>query len=153
MNNPATDAEILDPDVTVTVDDRETSWIETAPLNGREVTVCEFNMFQGMRLGQVAAPLLDDLAAAIQRDATGPTLEQLAAAFGRHREIVLELLAISTGEPVDWLAELPDRDGQVLLMTLWQVNQDFFVQRLLTRKLSDWMPRTQAQESEQSPAS
>ena len=43
----------------------------------------------------------------------------------------IELISLSTGQPIPWIEGLRDRDGQALSMTFWRVNSGFFTRRLV----------------------
>jgi len=124
--NPAEEAEIIDPDIDIEI-------------GGETVTVREIGFLEGLRLAATARPLLDDLAEQYEGDAE-VGLDRLSETFGRHPEILLDLLTASCGLPRERIEQLGDRDGQLLLMTFWRVNSAFFVQRLLARRLAAEMP-------------
>lgn len=129
MTDPIEELDIIQPDIELEI-------------NGETVTVKEFTFFQGLRLGVVAKPLLDDLAEKVEVN-NDFTLQILGEVFADHSSIVSELIAQSTGETCDWVELLSDAVGQHLLMTFWQVNSNFFVSRLLTRKMATVMPAAQ----------
>lgn len=116
------DVEILDPDVEVTI-------------AGELVTVHEFSFLQGLKLSAQVRPLLDDLEKRLT-DQAGLSLDLLADLFADHADLVTQLMAASCGKAVDWVSALNDADGQLLLMTFWQVNSGFFVNRLLIRRMA-----------------
>jgi hypothetical protein len=93
-----------------------------------------------MKLAATAAPLLDDFERQ-SSDQAELTLDLLDSLFGSHAEIMLQLISVSVGKPVKWVSELPDSEGQLLLMTFWRVNKDFFIQRLLIRKTAAAMTK------------
>ncbi len=56
--------------------------------------------------------------------------DTVMAALEAHPDVALELLAASTGQSVEWLGALPERDGANLLMLCVVVHVPFFVARL-----------------------
>ncbi len=115
------DADILFPDATLTV-------------AGEDITVRELTFAQGLKLGGIARPLIDSMADLFAAD-DEPAYSNLAEVFAEHDGIVMQLLSAATGKDEAWLQQLSDSDGQALLMTLWSVNQDFFIRRLVTRSM------------------
>lgn len=45
------------------------------------------------------------------------------------------LVALSCGQPVEWVEALSAEDGEALLLTWWGANQDFFLRRRLRQAL------------------
>jgi hypothetical protein len=110
--------------------------------SGERVQVKELTFLQGLKAARRAGPLLEDLAQLFERELgaedagedEGLGLADLGAVFAGHEDVLLELLAMSTGRSTEWLAALGDADGQAVLMTFWAVNSDFFVRRLVARQ-------------------
>jgi len=83
----------------------------------------------------MAQPLLKDMGELFAGMAEGSDPVDLAAInalFCKDPALIVELIALSTGEQKDWIEGLSDEDGQLLMMTWWRVNKDFFVRRLVT---------------------
>lgn len=111
------DAEILFPD-------------ETIEVGGKSVTVREFRYVEGLKAAAIARPFLAGLRAFIsEREEIDP--ESLDALIGVHSDVWVQLISISTREPIDWLVNLSDEDGLELSMTFWRVNASFFTRRLV----------------------
>lgn len=58
-------------------------------------------------------------------------LDSLRAAFGKNKEVLFQLIAIASGQPVEWIAGLNDIEGERLFLLWWGVNADFFLRRVL----------------------
>ncbi len=98
-------------------------------LGGREVKVRAFRFLEGLRATPIARPLIDDLHETLTKGREvdpGAILDLL----GRHGAVWVELIAISTGESIEWLSALSDAEGMSLAMTFWGVNKHFFTTRL-----------------------
>jgi hypothetical protein len=106
-------------------------------INGKLVVVREFGFMEGLKLQVRAKPFLDALAAALG-DNNDLTLDLLGELFSEYDDLVSHMMSLSTGLTVAEIAKLSDTQGQELLMKFWQVNQRFFVNRLLTRKVAAW---------------
>lgn len=123
--DPAAELEIIAPDVEVTL------------ANGRIVTVREYSFLDGLRLQNLAAPVLDALASS-----EDITVQRLSEVFGEHAELMPALMTAACDLPAATIRKLSDHDGQLLLAAFWRVNKDFFVQRLLVRKVQRWQPQS-----------
>ena len=107
-SNAENEAEILFPDMELTI-------------NGEKITVKEINFVQGLRLGAVIRPLIDDLAVFFGDD-KAIDLNDVTDVFFKHEELFIEMLSITTGKDKAWIDDLDDADGQSLLMSVWLVN-------------------------------
>ena len=135
-----TDEEIIFPDVDL-------------DLAGKPVKVSEYRFIDGMKVASLARPLLVDMAYLFSHAADGPeslSLTLINDMFGKYPDLMVELIAISTGEDPDWIASLSDEYGQLLLMTWWRVNSAFFTRRLVTemvaRRQAETLQKNQAAE-------
>lgn len=108
--------EILFPDITLTL---------RTPQGEEEVEVREFRFGQAGRVMPIARPLLQEFASL---DAEGSELHELQA---KHWGAFLQLLALATGKPVEWIEALPDEAGEAISNAFWQVNAPFFARRLV----------------------
>ncbi len=122
-------------------------------LDGHPVKISEYRFIDGMKVNVLARLMLVDLAALFSTagaDHDAISMPALNAIFGQHAEVVLELIALSTGENPLWIADLSDDDGQLLLMTWWRVNSAFFTRRLVAdmvaRRETEALQKTQAEE-------
>lgn len=113
------DLEILHPHQTIVID-------------GVKVEVREYGFVQGLRLRPLANPLIIDLTALLAKG-TLP-LEDVIDIIAAHDETVLQLIAESTGTDVDWLKRLNGADGDLLLLTWWVVNANFFIRSVQRRR-------------------
>ena len=135
MSDPAKDLEILQPDVTLEI-------------QGETVTVREFTFLEGIQLVDTVKPVVEDLAAymlgGVDLD-DEVSLGILSEIMARRTGEMLKLMSQATGKSEDWITALPDADGQLLLLTFWQVNSHFFVRRLVMRTIAH-QPETSASE-------
>lgn len=123
----ASDLDILHPDRSITLADRE-------------VTVREYGFIEGQRLLPIAEPLLAALAAAIGGKAV-PTYRAVQAIIGAHIDLVVRLAARSilppeaplsaVDEEVKWIEALRPDDGTVLVLTWWAVNGPFYMRNVV----------------------
>lgn len=107
---------ILFPDISLT--------LRTAQ-GEEEITVKEFRFGQAGRVMPIARPILQDF---VGLDIESVDLHGLQA---KHWDAYIELLAISTGKPRDWIEALPDAAGEAISNAFWQVNAGFFTRRLV----------------------
>lgn len=116
MSEPVNDLQVLFPD-------RE---IEIA---GEKLTVREFRYREGLQAAALARPFL----AGLRELLTGAgeiEPEAVLALQAEHAAAWLELVALSCGKPVEWVANLPDKDAMALDGVFWEVNSPFFMRRL-----------------------
>ncbi|WP_158271549.1 DUF6631 family protein [Pseudomonas sp. HMWF032] len=108
-----------------------------ATLNGREVTVREYGFVEGLRLQPLLQPFLDDLYELIKAD-TLPPVDQIVGLIGRHKDAVLEALAVSADIELAELQALKSQyEGRTLLMKWWTANGPFFYRCVLDRILAE----------------
>ncbi len=97
-------------------------------LAGETVVVREFRFGESLRLSHLIKPITDALIQAAEADTFDG--EAFMACLYQHQEGLLELLSQSTGKPREWIEDLSHRDGEELVMAFWEVNQDFFLERV-----------------------
>ncbi len=117
----ANEAEILFPEMSVVINDEP-------------VVVKEFSFIQGMKVNAMAKPFIKGLSVFFS-DGEDVDFSAMSVVFDSHVSTLIELMAISTGKPVEWFETLSDTDGQSLLMAFWSVNRNFFINRLLLMKM------------------
>jgi len=105
-------------------------------LRGETVTVREFSFEESLRAGAIAQPILAELGQLIETTGTESTYPDLEELFARHARAYIELIALATGKPVEWIATLPGKEGDQLAMAFWVVNSGFFTRRLQMRAMS-----------------
>lgn len=116
-DSPATLEELIAPDSSITIGDEK-------------IEVRAFRFLEGLRATAIARPLIDDMRKLFQgEDDIAPNA--LLDLFGKHAEIWVQLVAISTRREVDWVKALGDIEGTTLLMTFWGINKSFFTTRLI----------------------
>ncbi|MBD3610521.1 MAG: hypothetical protein HUJ30_08230 [Gammaproteobacteria bacterium] len=126
---PTDEAEILFPDQQIVID-------------GKSVTVKEFTFEQGLELGRVVRPLVVDMESLFE-DSEDPNLDDIGAVFAKHIDQFFHMLHCSTSEQIDWLKSLNDSAGNLLMIHFWAVNKDFFIRRLVQRKMERAKIRSQ----------
>ncbi|WP_394540180.1 hypothetical protein PRJ39_06320 [Lysobacter enzymogenes] len=113
---PADDLTILEPN-------------RTLPIGGRSVTVREIGFFESLRLHAEIAALVADL---VEQTQDGKVdLGRLHQVCAAHPSATIALLAQACDQPAEWVHALPGAQGDLLLLTFWAVNADFFLQRVL----------------------
>lgn len=121
----ADDLAVLSPDAVLTID-------------GEEITVHEYRFFDGLAIRAQAAPFFDGLYQVLgQQGGPPPSFDDIEMMIANHVELVKALVAMSVKRPVEWVAQLGEADGDALLMTWWQVNQNFFIRRVMRRALQE----------------
>lgn len=103
---------------------------EKVTVAGREVVVREMTIVQSLGIAARMAPVIVALQPHYADGGGGVTLGTVKAALEAHPDVYLELLALSTGQPVEWLSALPERTGAHLLTLCVGVHVPFFVSRL-----------------------
>lgn len=109
---------------------------QTLEIAGERIVVREYRYLQGLRAAAIARPLLEGLRALIE-DLAGPEAlapEALDALIGEHHETWLALIALCIDRPVEWVAALPDAEGQRLGLAFWAANAGFFMRRLVVAR-------------------
>ena len=102
-----------------------------ATIAGRAVTVRELTFPQSMAISGRLTPVIDALAPHYGSD--GIDSDLVMATLSAHADVTLELLALSTGQPPDWLAALHEHEGMHLLLLCMEVHIPFFARRLELR--------------------
>ena len=51
--------------------------------------------------------------------------------FAEHTDKIVEAIAVAIRQPQDWVYELHPDEAIILCEAIWEVNQDFFVNRVL----------------------
>lgn len=99
------------------------------PLGDRTVTVREIGFFESLRLHAQIAALIADLIE--QTDDGNIDLGRLHRVCAQHPEATVELLAQASDQSVEFVRSLNAAHGDLLLLTFWAVNADFFLQRVI----------------------
>jgi len=102
----------------------------TLPLGDRNVTVRELGFFESLRLHESVAALVGGLVTLT--DDGNVDLGKLHRVCALHPDATVELLAQASDQSVEWVHSLNAAHGDLLLMTFWAVNADFFLQRVLS---------------------
>lgn len=101
----------------------------TLPIGGRTVTVRELGFFESLKLHDPIAALVGALVTLT--DDGDVDLDRLQRVCALHPDATIELLAQASDQPVEWVHSLNAAHGDLLLMTFWAVNADFFLQRVI----------------------
>ncbi|MFQ6308711.1 DUF6631 family protein [Lysobacter capsici] len=102
----------------------------TLPLGDRTVIVRELGFFESLRLHESVAALVGDLVALTEDGSVD--LSRLHRVCALHPDATVELLAQTSDQSVEWVHSLNAAHGDLLLMTFWAVNADFFLQRVFS---------------------
>ena len=97
-------------------------------IGDRDVTVREFAFLEGLRAQVLARPMLKDLRIHFESGDADP--EDIALLMEGHAEEWLEICALASGEPAEWIAKLPSSQGEQLSLAVWEVCSDFFMRSL-----------------------
>ena len=103
---------------------------QKATVAGREVVVREMTIVQSLGISPRMAPVIAALQPHYADGGEGVSSDTVMAALEAHPDVALDLLALSTGQPVEWLSALPERAGGHLLLLCVMVHVPFFVSRL-----------------------
>lgn len=104
----------------------------TLPIGGREVTVRELGFFESLSL----SPQVSALVGALVEKTGGADLDLalLYSVCAAQPEATLALLARASDQPIEWVRSLTASQGDLLIVTFWAVNADFFLQRVLSAR-------------------
>ena len=94
------------------------------------VTVREYRFKDGLQAQAVGRDLIEALSI-MSEDVKAFTAPAIQGALGYHADAWLELCAMATGKPVEWIERLSDTDGTAISLAVWDVNQTFFLGRML----------------------
>lgn len=103
-----------------------------ARIGGRDVTVREYSFVEGVRLRLQAKPFSDALFALLQGREI-PHYAVIQDTIAQHLDVVLGLVARAADVEVEWIEQLGQADGELLLMMWWGVNGPFFLRAALQR--------------------
>jgi hypothetical protein len=115
--SPASDLDILVPDRHLNI-------------GGKNVTVREITFGEQLSHNAELAALTNALKPALTapgEDALTVILDILAD----HADTLTTLLALSTDQPREWVEQLNGDSGEALTLTWWNINNGFFIRRLL----------------------
>lgn len=103
------------------------------PLTGRvSVRLRPITVGQLPKFLRVIRPIVGQIAALGQTELGGGSAEiQLLDLYVDHGEAVNEAVAIASGLPLEEIEALPLDDMLRLAVAVWEVNQDFFSQRVI----------------------
>lgn len=96
-----------------------------ATIAGRAVTVRELTFPQSMALNARMAPVIEALLPHYGAEGDGIDSDTLLAALAAQPDVALEMLTLSTGQPAEWLAALPEHEGMHLLLLCVAVHVPF----------------------------
>lgn len=104
----------------------------TLMVNGLQVTVHEYTLAEQLQhrqpLREISGGLSEAMSAAPEAEIP---LETLFDVLGERWPSVVKALAVSCGQPVEWVSELTGEDSETLLLTWWGVNADFFTRNAI----------------------
>lgn len=103
---------------------------ERATVAGRELVVREITTVQSLGIASRMRPVIAVLLPHYGDDGAGVGSDTVIAALEAHPDVAMDLLALSTGQPAEWLGALPESAGSHLLLLCVKVHVPFFVSRL-----------------------
>lgn len=104
-------------------------------INGEELALTPFRADAIPKVLQLSKPFAGDL---VQMYKTGIIEIHVINLLADHGERVFDLAAILACKPREWVGRLPPDELLKLLIVLFEVNADFFSQRLLPALKSAW---------------
>lgn len=111
---------------------------ETVIFNGRDIVITPLKAAKIIRFGKMIAPIFPQISEKIN-SSNGLTIVDITNLFFEHGEILMQSSIIAVDEIEDQDMEEVDLDEFiVLLMTIYRINHDFFIKKVL--------PSLQAQE-------
>lgn len=110
--------EALNPDVTLTI-------------GSEQITVRAFRCLEGMRAMSNAKPIVEQIRKLAITHGNEVPPDAIMDCIANHPDSWLELTAMATGQPRDWIEKLSYDDGLTLALTMWGVNKDFFLNQLM----------------------
>lgn len=102
----------------------------TVLIGGINVIVKSLGFVAGLKFRVPLVPIIEQLLNQVVEDEE-MSLELIGQVFDNHQDLLIQLMAESTGQTVEWVTQLGDNDGLLLLMEFWAVNAGFFVRRLV----------------------
>jgi hypothetical protein len=104
----------------------------TVQIQHQSITVRELGFFESLQLQGPIAALVGRLASLAQHNTGRVDLSRLYVVCGEEPGATLALVAQACDQPREWVQTLSASEGDLLLMTFWAVNADFFLQRVLS---------------------
>jgi hypothetical protein len=99
------------------------------PLGDHTVTVREIGFFESLHLHAQIAALVADLIE--HTDDGNIDFGRLHRVCAQHPDATIELLSQASDQSVEFVHSLSAAHGDLLLLTFWAVNADFFLQRVI----------------------
>jgi hypothetical protein len=113
-DNAAEDLNILFPD-------------QSLLIANEQITVTEYPFMTWIELKPLCKPLIEEFTEFMRRG-DDVAADELLECFENHFQILQTLLCKSIDKPVEFLEKLSYSDMQILLLTWWSVNKNFFLQ-------------------------
>jgi hypothetical protein len=108
-------------------------------VGGRELVIREYGLVEGLRLRPLHGPLVAALADASRRG-EADDYEMVLDVLARHADALVALMAAAADTDEAFVRSLRGADADLLVLTWWSVNRDFFslavVRRLSVRALA-----------------
>lgn len=108
---------------------------QTRKIAGINITVREYGWVEGLKLRELAQPILLDIEA-LMVDGNVPGYDQLRVILGKHASTTLQLIAQAADVDLEFLETLNQRDGELLEAMWWGCNGPFFL-RSVIKKIGD----------------
>ncbi|HDR1101070.1 DUF6631 family protein [Pasteurella multocida] len=97
---------------------------------GIEVEVKEYTLLQQLQHHEKLMPFIHVLRHAMA-DKKSFSLDKLMFCISQNYQDVIELVALSTNQSVEFVQNLKGEEAESLLMLWWTVNSDFFTRKVL----------------------
>lgn len=117
----------------------------TLTLAGKEVVVHEYTLAEQLKHRAPLKAISDGFKALMLNSPDAEvSLEALYDLMGTLANEVLQAVAVSCGESVEWVSSLAGQDSEELLMVWWGVNAVFFTRSALREKMVELVQKGQA---------
>jgi len=95
-------------------------------VGGKTVTVREYSFKQSLQLNDQLQPLINAISGLIEGE-TMPELSAVISTFAKEHERLIELVAAAADCDVAFVENLPQQEGQQLLLLWWDINAPFLI--------------------------
>ncbi|GAB1440570.1 hypothetical protein MASR2M36_33550 [Providencia sp.] len=117
----------------------------TLTLAGKEVVVHEYTLAEQLKYHAPLKAISDGFKALMLNSSEAEvSLDALYDLMGQLANEVIQAVAVSCGESVEWVSALTGEDSDALLMVWWGVNAAFFTRSAVREKMIEMAKAQQA---------
>gem|GEM_PF-1690772 len=95
-------------------------------VGGKTLTIREYSFKESLQLNDQLQPLITAISGLIEGEAM-PELSTVISVFAKQHERLIELVAVAAGCDVAFVENLPQQEGQQLLLLWWNINAPFLI--------------------------